>query len=764
MVGELPTRLKERLRLLDGAIGAAQDAVILTDCGRPDNPIIAVNPAFLRLTGYAVQEVVGRNCRFLQGDDRDQPEVAELAAAVREGRDAYVTLRNYRKDGSLFWNELRIAPIRDDSGRVTHFVGVQNDISGRVAAEQSLVRRTADLERARDAIQEQALALADATQSRDRFMATVSHEMRTPINAVLGYSDLLDLELQGPLSAGQREYLERIRLTSRGLLDLVNDVLDLTRAEFGHLEVALDAVDPLPVTEEVAALLEGQAQEKGLVLDLEAPGGAVPLVQADRRRLRQVLLNLVANGIKFTEEGAVTLRVHTGGVGDAQAPVVRFDVVDTGIGIAPEQQAFVFDEFFQADPKLTRRHGGAGLGLAISRRLARLMGGDLTLESTPGRGSRFTLWLPIATRADASAPATPRRVRDAAAGDGYAADAPTGARPADARPADARPADARVDEAQDDEAQDDATQDDAASARRTEAVSVVLYGADAATVTYLARTLYPEVRLLRATEPADVAPLARAEAARLIVLNVGASPGEGWQVAHALHEEPGLEGVPLLILPSSASREARAARVGSGAAVDLGVVSFASKLAGRIAGDATPATPDDGGERVESAAGRRVAGEEAFDASAARLTRAVDRAAAGVPGHSERHAAGLPTDVLLVDDNADARRVTAAVLARSGAVVREAADGMTALEAMRSRRPDVAVVDLMMPVLDGFGVLAAMRADVRLRSVPVVVLTTKALSPAERDYLARTAERVLEKGEYRLSDVATLILRAATGG
>ena len=701
MAGTLPERLGARFRLLDAAVGAAQDAIILTDCGLPDNPIIAINPAFTRVTGYSAAEVVGRNCRFLQGPDRDQPEVAVLRDAVRDERETFVTLRNYKKDGTLFWNELRMAPIRDARGRVTHFVGVQNDITARVVAEQSLVRRTADLERARDDLQDQAMELADATQARDRFMATVSHEMRTPINAVLGYADLLDLGIQGPLSEQQREYVDRIRRTGRSLLDLVNDVLDLTRAEFGHLNVELGAVDPLPVTEEVAALLEGQAQQKGLVLELAAPGGPVPTVQADRRRLRQVLLNLVANALKFTDAGRVMLNVQV--VGDR----VGFAVQDTGIGISADQLALVFDEFYQADPKLTRRHGGAGLGLAISRRLARLMGGDLTVTSETGRGSTFTLWLRVATAA------------------GAASLAPDADRAAEPELAVAVPAAAAARPGVTPEVHDPTT--------------VVVFGPDPSTVAYLARTLYPDVRLVRAPDPERVAAVARAAEASLIVLDVSTDEGAGWQVAHALREEHGLDDVPLLILPAATPKAAR----GATTALDLGIVAFAPKLRATPArnADADAVDPLDSDERAETS-------------DAARLARAVERASASTSGTA---------DVLVVDDDPDARRITAQVLRTAGATVREAPDGEAGLAAMRKRRPDVAVVDLMMPVLDGFGVLAAMRADTRLRGVPVVVLTTKALTPAERDYLARTAERVLEKGEYRLSDVATLILRATSG-
>jgi CheY-like chemotaxis protein len=441
-------------------------------------------------------------------------------------------------------------------------------------------------------------------------------------------------------------------------------------------------------------------------------------VRADRRRLRQILLNLVANAVKFTDAGAVTLRVRAAAARDGR---VHFEVADTGIGIGATQLPHVFDEFFQADSKLTRRHGGAGLGLAISRRLARLMGGDLSVASEPGRGSTFALWLPVA---GAAPPAHPE------------ADAAAGVATADAPAGPAAGADA---------------------GRPSHPATVVVFGPDEGTVAYLARTLYPEVRLVRAPEPAAVAALARRERAALVVLDVGAEGGAGWQVAHALHGDAELENVPLLILPAAGGRAPR----GLAPALDLGVVAFASKLGGAAAGAAAgaPAGPPDA--TPEGAARGGVAEPPHSQADADRLARAVGRAATAAPGRAA--STGEAIDVLVVDDDPDARRVTAAVLRAARASVREVGDGEAALAAMRVRRPDVAVIDLMMPVLDGFGVLAAMRADARLRSVPVVVLTTKALTPDERDYLARTAERVIEKGEYRLSDVATLILRAATG-
>jgi PAS domain S-box-containing protein len=688
--------LAERLRLLESALDAAQDAILLTSCSLPDNPIVSVNPAFTRVTGYAAEEVLGRNCRFLQGPDRDQPAVDALRDAVREGRAVAVTLRNYRKDGTLFWNELRIAPVRDAHGAVTHFVGVQNDVTPRVEAEQALVRRTADLERAHDAMQEQAVQLADATHARDRFMATVSHEMRTPINAVLGYADLLDLGLHGPLGEVQRGYVDRIRRTGRGLLELVNDVLDLTRAEFGHLEVELETVAPGPVLEDVVGLVESQARARGVHLSLELPGDggddALPPVRADRRRLRQVLLNLAANAVKFTDAGRVTVRARRDG------NAVRFAVEDTGLGIAPEQLPLVFDEFFQGDARLTRRHGGAGLGLAISRRLAHLMGGELSAESELGRGSTFTLVMPVAGAAAPGAEAAWRAADRAA----HAVRTAAGAEGAHPAPADDRRS---VDHTPDADAPP---------------VTVVVFGPEPATVAYLTRTLYPDVRLVHATDADAVAELARAEGAALVAIDVQAGDGVGWGVAHALRDHAMMDDLPLLILPATAGRAAR----GAAAALDLGLVAFAPKLRAALAAPDT--APDD------PPAGDGPLDDRAYDGT--RLARAVGRAAAGAPARRGRAGRTAP-EVLVIDDDADARRVTQQVLQAAGAVVREAGDGETGLAAMRRRRPDVAVVDLMMPVLDGFGVIAAMRADARLRGVPVVVLTAKALTAAEREYL-----------------------------
>ncbi|CAN5529938.1 hypothetical protein BH24GEM3_BH24GEM3_26550 [soil metagenome] len=674
---------EETLRLRDRAMAASTNGIILTDASDPTNPIIYVNPAFEQISGYSREEVIGRNCRFLQGEDRDQPEIQQLRSAIREGRACDVVLRNYRKDGSLFWNDLRVAPVLDEQGRITHFVGIQQDVTERRQAEEELVQRNEELKSARDQLQVRNLELADATRAKDRFMATMSHEMRTPLNAILGYVELLEMGISGELNEMQRFQIERIRTTGRQLLDLVNDVLDLTRADVARLDLELRPINLAAVLEETLILIEPQTTAKGIELRVERIDEC-PLVVADLRRLRQVLTNMLSNAVKFTERGSILIRCES----EADERVL-VSVTDTGIGIAAEDLPHIFSEFYQVDSGLTREHGGTGLGLAITQRLMRLMDGEVSVASEPGVGSTFTLALRRA--ADAPEPlADANRTVEAPA-----------PRPGTSAP---EPAPA-------------------------EKPRVVVFGESRETLERLASELEPSVQVVGTTDAGEVADVVLRESAALVVLDVACHNGIGWEAAHALRENPQFDGIAVLLLPCLPPPNAG----GLPGALDLGLVAVVPKplSAARLR------------REVEIAAGSNHPGETA-----------------GIGGWLVGEEGASPCEVLVVDDDPDARRIAARVLERAGARVRMAADGESGLAEMRIQRPDVAVLDLMMPVLDGFGVLAAMRADPALRDIPVVVLTAKDLSEDERRFLARTAERVLQKGEHRLSDVASLILRA----
>ena len=537
--------------------------------------------------------------------------------------------------------------------------------------------RTERLETMRIELETQLDELSAANQSRDRFVAMMSHEMRTPLNAILGYAELLELEIDGPINDGQRRNLDRIRVGSRHLLDLINDVLDIARADARKLELDIRPVDAHAVIEEIAALLENQAEQKQNTLEAKVPE-AMPLVSADLQRLRQILTNLVGNAIKFTEQGKITVSATA----SPDRSRVRITVADSGIGIEATNLGRVFQEFYQADNALTRLYGGSGLGLAISQRLAQAMDGEITVASTLGSGSEFTLTLPAA------------RVGSAV------------------RAEDTAQRDARMHQ----------LEQQSAAARR-HPVSVVAFGGDADALAALTEQVSPAVRLMWTTSADEVAELTLREQASLVILDVGSKDGVAWRIAHAISEMDIKVPPAILLLPEIIAVRPDGADV---AAVDLGWIALVPK----------PFTSD-------------------------QLARAVATAAGRQPDQTPSRNPPDSYEVLLIDDDEDSRRIAGRVLRERGVRVRESVDGESGLVEMRRRPPDVAVLDLMMPVLDGFGVIAAMRADPLLASIPVVVLTAKTLTDAERQFLTRTAVRVLQKGEHRLADIAALVLRAA---
>jgi two-component system sensor histidine kinase/response regulator len=380
------SRAEEAVRLRDRAIAASFNGIIITDPNQSDNPIIYVNSAFEHITGYCAQEVLGRNCRFLQGIDREQPALDELRTALREGRECRVVLRNYKKDGTPFWNELSVAPVYDEEEQLANFVGIQTDITGRKRTEREL--------------QQAKSAAESASQAKSDFLANMSHEIRTPMNGVVGMTELL---LATELTRRQREYAQTIQTSGENLLRIIDDILDLSKIEAGKMRIEVTDFELRAVVGEVVYVFAEQAREKGLRLTSLIDQTVPTAVRGDPVRLRQILANLVGNAIKFTEEGEVDLRVDLL-EDNPEGTLLHFEVKDTGIGINKEQQERLFEPFTQADASTTRRYGGTGLGLVISKQLVELMGGEIGLESKPGTGSSFWFTMPLVK---SSAPGVP---------------------------------------------------------------------------------------------------------------------------------------------------------------------------------------------------------------------------------------------------------------------------------------------------------------------------------------------------------------------
>ena len=284
----------------------------------------------------------------------------------------------------------------------SHPVPGGHRLGARVVAVFTDVTSSHEHRRERELLLEGAeIARADAERAssvKSEFLANMSHELRTPLNALLGYVDLLSLGIAGPVTAQQQEYFGRLRASANHLLGLVNDVLDLGKLEAGQLSVSRDHGFTAPIVDDAIALIHPQAEARGVTLRHEKPQADGEAFVGDEHRVRQVLVNLLGNAVKFTERGGtVTVeadRVDGMDAAPGPGPWIRLCVTDTGIGIAPERLDDIFQPFVQGEIGRTRLQGGTGLGLTISRRLARLMGGELSVESAPGKGSVFTLWLP----------------------------------------------------------------------------------------------------------------------------------------------------------------------------------------------------------------------------------------------------------------------------------------------------------------------------------------------------------------------------------
>ncbi|MGB8630300.1 MAG: response regulator, partial [Xanthobacteraceae bacterium] len=521
-------------------------------------------------------------------------------------------------------------------------VGVLTDITHLKARELQLGELVDSLAEARDAAME-------ATVAKSRFLANMSHELRTPLNAVIGITEMLIEDTEETGNGTAREPLERISRAGKHLLQLINEVLDLSKIEAGKLEINYETIDVAALMHDLVGEVEPLAAKNGNRFVVECPPD-IGTVRSDPTRLRQIVLNLLSNACKFTERGRVSLSVSRSRSNGEEFLAAR--VADTGIGMTEDQLAKLFQEFSQADSSTTRKYGGTGLGLAISDRLCRLMGGTIKVESNVGVGTTFSMRLPV-DRVD----------RTGVAG---ATAVPTAATKAEhVRPA------------------------------RTNRVLVI---DDDPTVRdlmrrYLSREGFDVVTAAGGREGLE---FARELHPSVVTLDIFMPDLDGWSVLQVLKQDGDLRRIPVILMTISDEKQK---------GITLGASGYLTKPVDR-----------------------------------AQLAQLLDRFKTTAPR------------ALVVEDNLTDREMMRRLLVGEGWAVTAAGNGREALDRLKSERPNLILLDLMMPEMDGFEFLAEFRKAPAFASTPVIVVTAADLTPEDRRRLDGGVEHILQKAAPNRED------------
>ena len=598
----------------------------------------------------------GEFARFFDFGGRDVAAVHGQALADAFPRDAFpgagreleVALRGTqvrfdhqltRRDGSGRDLEGTYRPFHGPDGAVLGVVTLLTDVTEAKETERALTV-------ARDAAE-------GANRAKSAFLANMSHELRTPLSAVIGYAELLEEDADDAGDAAVLADLGKIKANAKHLLGLINDILDLSKVEANKMELLAEDIDLPAFLAETAGTVEALVARKNnrLVVDCPPDLGAM---RSDAVKLRQCLFNLLGNAAKFTENGTITLSARREGADGTLAFAVR----DDGIGMTPEQVSRLFQRFTQADETTTRKFGGTGLGLALSRAFARLMGGDIAVESALGKGTTFTIRVPAVLPERSGEPVDP--------------------------------------------AEDPLPPEDAGQRR---GALVLVIDDEASQRELMTRFLRRQGFSVRtAADGAKGIELARLLRPRAVLLDVMMPGMDGWAVLRTLKADEETRHIPVVMVSFVAD---------AGLGASLGAI------------DAVPKPID----------WRRLQG----------VLARLDRAAG---------------DVLVVDDDAAMRERLRTMLERHGWSVVEAGDGAEALERVRAKVPQLVLLDLTMPVMDGFAFLEALRRLPEGGDVPVLVLTARDVSSAERGRLHEAAG-ILRKGEVGLRDISDEVQRLA---
>ena len=603
-------------------INAAADAIISLD---EQGLVREFNDAAEQMFGFAKAEVLGKPLTPMMPPHLRDVHTAGLQRYLTTGqrhlpRWSNVELPGMTKDGREFPLEVSFSLL--EAGDKKFLTGVLRDITERKRVEGELLqaRETAEA----------------ATQAKSAFLANMSHELRTPMNAIMGFTRLVMRRSQDLLPQRQYENLEKILISAEHLLTLINDILDLSKIEAGHMEIHPVSFQLETLVDVCLHTLEPMLQSERIQLRKEIDPD-LSLLSTDRDKVQQILMNLLSNAVKFTPAGSITITAqqHDG--------EITIAVADTGIGIPAEALEHVFEEFRQVDSSTTRQYGGTGLGLSISRRLAQLLGGDITMQSVVGVGSTFTVTLPLHY-------AAPSMATHAAIPSAHAE-----------------------------------------LLTQREPDKVILVIDDDPDVIYLLQENLAEVgyHVIGATSGEEGFQQARTLRPFAIMLDILMPHKDGWQLLHALKSDATTQDIPIIVLSIVDNKPL---------GYQLGAFDYLLKPFDR--------------ETILAALAR-------------------------IPPQRGR--------LLVVDDDSQVVDLVRQLLEGEPYEVMAVADGQEALEAIQQQQPDIVLLDLLMPRLDGFAVIESLRQDPRHQQLPVIALTAKTLTAAEDARLDQSVRAVIQK-------------------
>jgi len=588
-----------------------------------------VNERWSEITGLAAREAAGQGwVSALHPADRTRVRWA-WRRSLTESQPLQERFRVLHPDGRERWVDAQAVPQAGAEGRAEGWIGTLTDVTENL-------RQSAEIERARSEAEA-------AARAKSLFLANMSHEIRTPLNAVIGMTTLL---LDTPMNEDQRDFARTIHGSGQALLEIINDILDYSKADVGKLELERQPFDLRRVVEDSLDLVTPRALEKNLNLAYQIDEGTPEALVGDPVRLRQILTNLLSNAVKFTHQGEVFASVSCEAV-DGDAVRLHIAVEDTGIGIAADQMSRLFQSFSQVDASTTRKYGGTGLGLAISKRLAELMGGSVDVDSTPGRGSVFHVRVQVERAGGASEAPFLQRNAPALAGK-------------------------RI-----------LIVDDNQTNRRILTRFAMLWGMRPATLP----TALEALDRVRHGEPFDVA-----------VLDMSMPDCDGLDLAARLHQCPGGEGLPIVLLTSLGQRPLQ----------ELGADHLAACLSKPI----------------------KVA--QLFDT----LVAAVQGRAGAVPGPiapPPPPGPARPLRVLVAEDHVINQRVVVRLLGHLGHRADVVGNGRDALDAVLRDAYDVVLMDIQMPEMDGIQAARAIVERTSAAARPRIIAMTANAMPGDRE-------------------------------